>query len=127
MQTSKIYYLFLCLKVPSAPPQSPSGSALSTTVITLTWDLPPAFDINGIIEFHLVEVTEIYTGISWMFHAVDTHINVGPVHPYFVYECRVATFTVGLGPFTAVFYVTSGEASKCCSNCIYRPTCVSET
>ena len=69
-------------------------------------------DINGEIEYYVVEVEEVHTGQMWIFHAVETHINVGPLHPYYVYRCRVAAFTVGLGPFSGYFDVYSGESGK---------------
>ena len=57
----------------------------------------------------MVEVEEVYTGQMWTFHAVDLHINIGPLHPYYVYECRVSAYTVEQGPFTAYIEVYSGE------------------
>ena len=72
----------------------------------------PAEDLNGILLFYLVDVTEVVTNNSWTFHAVLTHINIGPLHAYYTYRCRVAAFTVGVGPFTPFFYVNSGEARE---------------
>ena len=95
--------------VPAAAPQSPSGNAQSPSVITLEWDPPPEVDINGDIEYYVVEVEEVYTGRMWTFHAVDVHINVGSLHAYYVYKCRIAAFTIGQGPFTNYYNVYSGE------------------
>lgn len=64
------------------------------------------------LRFYLVDVTEIITNRSWTFHAVQTNINIGPLHAYYTYRCRVAGFTVGLGPYTSLFYVNSGEACE---------------
>ena len=94
---------------PSAAPQSSTGTALSPSAITLEWDLPPAVDINGEIEYYVVEVEEVYTGRMWTFHAVDVHINIGSLHAYYVYKCRVAAFTVEQGPFTDYYDIYSGE------------------
>jgi receptor-type tyrosine-protein phosphatase Q len=94
---------------PSAAPQSASGKALSPSTITLNWDPPPAVDINGEIEYYVVEVEEIYTGRMWTFHAVDDHINIASLHAYYVYQCRIAAFTTELGPFTSYYDVYSGE------------------
>ena len=98
--------------VPMAAPRSPSGTAVSTTLITLTWTPPPAIDINGEIRFYLVEVTEVITGRMFTFHAVDTFINIGPLHAGHLYSCRVAAFTIALGPFTSRFTVRSVETGK---------------
>ena len=85
---------------------------MSPTVITLEWDSPPAVDINGDIEYYLVEAEEVYTGRMWTFHAVDVHINIGSLHAYYVYSCRVAAFTIDLGPFTNYYNVYSGEKGR---------------
>ena len=89
-----------------------SGSPLTSTLITLRWSPIPSDHINGIVRFYLVDVTEVVTNTSWSFHAVQTHINVGPLHPYYTYRCRVAGFTVGLGPYSMFFYINSGEACE---------------
>ena len=94
----------------------PSGFPVTSTLITLQWAPPPVEDINGIIVFYMVEVTEVLTNTSWTFHAVTTHINIGPLHPYYTYRCRVAAFTIGVGPFTTFFLVNSGEACKLFNN-----------
>lgn len=102
--------LINCPTVPTAAPLMPSGLPLTPTLITITWSPPPAEHINGIIDNYLVEVTEVVTANTWIFHATQTSITVGPLHPYYAYRCRVGASTVGLGPYTAFFYVNSGEA-----------------
>lgn len=98
--------------VPTAMPRTPSGIAISPTLITLNWIPPPAIDINGLIRFYLVEVTEVVTGRFFTFHAVETFINIGPLNAGYVYRCRVAAYTIALGPFTDFFYVRSMETRK---------------
>lgn len=112
------FYLILSgriviLLVPTAAPQMLSGFPLTSTLLRLTWSPPPAEDVNGVITFYLVEVTEVISNTLWTFHAVQTSINVGPLHPYYNYQCRVTAFTIGTGPFTSFFYVTTGETCKC--------------
>ena len=98
--------------VPTAAPVAPSGSPLTSTLIFLNWSPVPAEHLNGILLFYLVEVTEVITNTTWTFHAVQTHINIGPLHPYYTYRCRLAAFTIGVGPYTPFFYVNSGESSE---------------
>lgn len=78
----------------------------------LSWSPPPAIDINGVIHYYTVEVTEVYTGNFWRIIAVETRVNIGPLHPYYVYECRISAYTVGDGPFSAPFQVLSPETGK---------------
>lgn len=73
---------------------------------------PPATDINGIIQYYEVEVTELQSGRFFAFVAVDIQINIGSLLPYHIYECRIAAYTVSVGPFTDTFQVTSGEAGE---------------
>ena len=82
---------------------------MSSSVINLEWDSPPEVDVNGEIEYYVVEVEEVYTGRMWTFHAVDVHINIASLHSYYVYRCRVAAFTIALGPYTSYYNVYSGE------------------
>ena len=82
---------------------------MSPTIIDIIWLPPRAIDINGDIDFYIVEVTEIITGVFMTFHAIEDHIFVGPVRPGYAYQCRVAAFTIGQGPFTDYFIVTSQE------------------
>lgn len=76
------------------------------------WSPPPAIDINGVVDFYLVEVVEILTGRMWTLHAVEHHIIVGPLRAGYAYRCHVAAFTVGQGPFTNYFIVYSQELGK---------------
>lgn len=94
---------------PTAAPLMPSGFPLTSTLITVSWSPPPAEHINGNIRNYLIEVTEVFTNTTWIFQTAQTHINVGPLHPYYSYRCRVSAFTTGPGPYTAFFYVNSGE------------------
>ena len=94
---------------PSAPPQGFSGSNQSSTAIFLSWSPPPAIDINGVINYYTVELDEVWTGRSLEFHPTSMNISITALHPYYVYQCRVAAFTVALGPFTSNLQIVTGE------------------
>ena len=95
---------------PSAPPRNFTGTAISSSLISLSWSDPPPIDINGNILFYLVTVTEVYTGQNLTFHSTANQITIGPLHPYFEYSCAVAVYTISLGPLTSRISVWSGEA-----------------
>ena len=97
---------------PRSPPRGLSGYAYGPTIIGLTWSPPPAMDINGIIDYYVVEVNEIHTGRSWKFQATVNDINISSLHPYYIYECQVAAFTFVQGPFTSPLQVVTGEDGK---------------
>ena len=88
------------------------GSAQSDTIIDLTWTSPPAIDINGLVRHYSILVEESETGRSWSFIHIEPEISIGSLHPYYNYECKVAAFTVGLGPYSNSTLVTTNEAGK---------------
>ena len=96
------------LPAPSGPPQSPYGVAESPYLIDVIWLPPRPIDINGDIDFYIVEAIEIVTNRFLTYHAVEDHIFV-PVSPGYAYRCRIAAFTIGQGPFTDYFIVTAQE------------------
>ena len=97
---------------PSTPPQGFTGSNQSSTAIVLSWMLPPAIDINGIIQYYTVELDEVWTGHTFTFHPISPNISVRALHPYYIYQCRVAAYTVALGPFTSNLQIVTGEDGK---------------
>ena len=92
----------------SAPnePSGLSGFAQGPTVITLSW----LMGVN--IDHFVVEVNEILTQRLWRFDTVNTHFNITSLHPYYIYECRVAAIAVIQGPFSTPVQVRTGEDGK---------------
>ena len=68
------------------------------------------------IDHFVVEVNEIQTQQLHRVETVNTHINITSLHPYYVYECRVAAVTVIRGPFSTAVQVRTGEDGKIVSN-----------
>ena len=64
------------------------------------WEPPPPIDINGILQYYVVNVIEMETGWTETYFAVDQLINIDLLHPYYNYECRVAASTLATGPYT---------------------------
>jgi len=47
----------------------------------------------------------------WTFVSVAAQINIGSLHPYYNYECKVAAHTIaGTGPYTGAVIVQTHEA-----------------
>ena len=97
---------------PTGPPLNPYGVTLSTTLISLRWSPPEPIHINGIIDHYVVMVLEVYSNQTFVLVTKDTSIHVGPLHPYYLYECTVAAYTVDLGPFSSPVSVQAGETRK---------------
>ena len=97
---------------PTGPPLNPNGVTLSITLLTLSWSPPEPIHINGIIDHYVVNVLEVYSNQVFVLITKDTSIQVGPLHPFYLYECTVAAYTVGLGPFSSPVSVQAGETRK---------------
>ena len=109
-QTLNMYLLFVC-PVPSAPPQSLSGIAQSSTVVNFTWSAPPIDSILGLLQNYVLKLREIETDQMWTNVSVATHIKILSLHPYYNYECKVAAHTIaGTGPYTEAVIVQTHEA-----------------
>lgn len=89
-----------------------TGIAVSATLISLEWLMPAAIDVNGIITKYVVNVEEVYTGQAHNLFTENMHINIGPLHPYYIYKCSVAAYTIATGVFSSPFNVTTLETSK---------------
>ena len=94
---------------PTGPPKNTSGTRVTTTLITLRWSPPEPIHVNGIIDHYVIRVREVYTGRVFSLLSQDEDIVIGPLHPFYVYSCRIAAYTVGLGPFSSAFTVQAGE------------------
>ena len=108
---------FLFYLVPSSPPQTPHGIAMSSTGITLSWDPPPADAQNGIITRYMISITEVETGRSFSLFSATTSVNVTSLHPYYTYNCTIAAVTVvGDGPYTTTINIVTHQDGKlvCC-------------
>ena len=97
---------------PSAPPQSLSGIAISSTVVTLTWSSPPLIDTNGIVRNFMIRIRERETSRMWITEATNSHTNITSLHPYYNYECEVAAHTIATGPYTDPVSVQTMEAGN---------------
>ena len=103
----------LFYSVPSSPPQTPRGNAMSSTGITLSWDPPPVDEQNGIITRYMISITELETGRSFSLFSPTTSVNVTSLHPYYTYNCTIAAVTiVGDGPYTTTINIVTLQDGK---------------
>ena len=79
-------------------------------MIVITWSPPPPIDINGVLLYYEVQVEEVETGQLWTVSTLEEQLRVDTLHPYYNYNCEVAAFTTGLGPFSDALQVQTLEA-----------------
>ena len=94
---------------PSSPPQNVMLTPASSTSFSLSWDPPPADDINGIVTEYRITITEVVTGRVITLTSATTSKMASGLHPYYVYECIVSAFTVGAGPYSQIIRITTPE------------------
>ena len=81
----------------------------------LSWDPPPSYNQNGIIEYYTVEILDNNTGQDLVMREStnETTLKVAGLHPYYMYNCRVAAATAaGIGPFTTFLILQTQEDGK---------------
>lgn len=111
----QIYCLISLSLAPSVAPTNIRGLAIDHSSISLEWDAPPTLLTNGIVTVYIVNVTERETGYTFERNGTSTSIVLNSLHPDYVYECRVAAFTIAAGPFSTIFAVQvlmAGEQSS---------------
>ena len=107
---------------PTGVPQSLEAVAVSSSSILITWNPPVEEEQNGVIRMYYINVTELPTGNvrELMAHGDERIKVVNNLHPYYVYECAVAAYTVGLGPAALTQVLTDPAGINSCS----KSTCL---
>ena len=99
--------------VPTGVPQFLVAEAVSSSSIRITWAPPPEEQQNGVIRSYYINVTEVPTGSvrEMVAHGDESIEIVNQLHPYYLYTCAVAAYTVGLGPaaFTQALTYPAGD------------------
>ena len=95
--------------VPTGSPQNLTGSSPNSTAIFLSWEAPPPREQNGIIRQYWINVTEVITGRFWQTYSTTTTKELSSLHPYYEYQCVVAAYTIGVGPYSDVITVITAE------------------
>ena len=102
-------HIFFFILVP-APPQNVTGTIASSTVIMFSWNPPPAPDQNGVIIFYSLNITLLATGEVLQYTSPTTSITISGLKPFSTYSYIIAASTsVGLGPVSPVFNITTPE------------------
>ena len=106
---------FLIYAAPDAPPMNVSvdHSSISYDGFTLQWSLPEPRYQNGPIDFYLITMVEVETGIVTNYTSSSTSYYISHLHPAYTYWCVVAAYTVGLGPFSSYIVLTTAEYGEC--------------
>lgn len=109
---------FLSLNtVPTGVPQNVQVVSVSSTSIRISWEPPQSDQQNGVIYSYHLSITEVETGAVLSFKTVPTDnlFVVNSLHPFYLYNCSIAAFTIGLGPRQYVSVRTLPEGILSCT------------
>ena len=82
---------------------------MNSTHIHLTWYPPAQVYQHGIIHVYNINVTELETGAHLQLTSETTEITIGPLHPYYTYNCTVVAVTVDEGPSSHIIVYTEED------------------
>ena len=74
---------------------------INSTALNISWENPPADQINGIIEYYSVKVHVSDTAEDFLFTPSTKSIILDGLHPYYTHTVFVAAVTVAIGPYSA--------------------------
>ena len=120
---NSIHTIFLTITAPTRHPSNSTGYSLNSTHIYLVWDPPPLEESNGVIREYHINVTERETGTLLQYTTEPDILTliIGPLHPFYTYNCIIAAYTVDVGPTTEITVVTEedGRLQKFCESLNY--------
>ena len=85
------------------------GSSINYDGFILQWSPPESQYQNGVVDYYLITVLEVETGVVTNYTSLSTTYYISSLHPAYTYQCMVAAYTVGLGPFSSYIVVTTAE------------------
>ena len=102
-------YMYSSCTVPASAPVNIESSTVTSTMVEISWDPLPSEDENGIVRHYLINVTEIQTGNTFQTTSSDESAMLSNLHPAYEYTFRIAVYTIGSGPYSTVFTITTLE------------------
>ena len=78
----------------------------------VSWSPPLTNEINGIIQYYVVNVTVSETTDEYHFEANSTNLTINDLHPHYTYHVVVSAFTIALGPYSASQHITTLQDGK---------------
>ena len=99
--------------VPSGIPQDVSLNNVTPYSISLMWTPPPPSQQNGAIVGYIVNLTHANTLETIQYYSIVTNVAITGLDPYTTYICVVAAeTTIGVGPFSQLFFEKTKEAGN---------------
>lgn len=93
----------MVFEAPSGPPQNFTGEVVNSTAISLSWEPPALSQQNGVIDFYNISITDATTTTQTSLEVSSEHTQqvIASLHPYYLYEFRIAAATISLGIYSS--------------------------
>ena len=98
---------------PSASPVMTSSASVTSNGFTINWAPPGSEFQNGVILHYVIQIYVVETGTTLQYTSTSTSFTLQSLHPAYTYQCRIAAYTVGLGPFSSPFTIITDEEGVC--------------
>eukprot|EP00117_Sycon_ciliatum_P045461 scpid11363/ scgid32674/ Protein sidekick-2 len=103
----------LAITLESSPTASPTNitvKAASVSSLTLSWSALPVLELNGILQWYVVNYTQEGSGIPMTAIATQENVTVDGLEFGTAYTFKIAALcTGGQGPFSNVFKAFTGQ------------------
>ena len=93
--------------VPSGPPRNLATTTVTSRSISLTWDPPTAANQNGNIRSYIIIMTVLETQETIQLMSNSTEIDLEMLRPYYTYSFVISAVTIGPGPPSTGYNVTT--------------------
>ena len=78
--------------------------------LSVSWSPPSSNDMNGIVQYYVVNVSVTETLEHYQHITTNTSFVISSLHPYYTYTVYVAAVTVGIGPFSVGYTITTPQS-----------------
>ena len=97
---------------PAAPPTSVKAHILINSTF-LSWKPPLLQYRNGILQKYLIEILRDNTTVELNYTTEDPYLFINDLEQDVQYTCRVAAYTVDIGPFSEWFIIQNKSECVC--------------
>lgn len=98
--------------VPSHAPTILSIDLITATSFIVKWKMPRKNETNGFVRHFMLKITESHSStLLSEFRVYGVTKRVDDLHPYYIYDVRIATVTTAIGPYSPVSIVQTREAA----------------